>query len=110
MKSRFKWLRFALLVGIRGGVPTNKIDIKLGNVVVSQPNQGRGGVVQYDFSKSTPSGFERTGFLNTPPDILLNALSNYQAANTPSKGNPVSHDFDAKHTARLIPARRPKIR
>ena len=57
MKSRFKWLRFSLLVGIEGGVPTNKVDIRLDDVVVSQPNQGRGGVVQYDFGKNTPSGF-----------------------------------------------------
>jgi hypothetical protein len=36
-------------------------------------------VVQYDFEKATPSGFERTGFLNTPPTILLNAVAKFQA-------------------------------
>ena len=45
IKLRFRALRFGLLVGIGGGVPTNKTDIRLGDVVVSQPNQGRGGVV-----------------------------------------------------------------
>ena len=103
MKSRFRWLRFGLLVGIGGGVPTNKIDIRLGDVVVSQPNQGRGGVVQYDFGKSTPNGFKRTGFLNTPPDILLGALSEYQATNLSPDESLTSHAFNAKHTAGLVP-------
>jgi hypothetical protein len=35
--------------------------------------------VQYDFGKATPSGFARTGIVNTPPTILLNALSNLRA-------------------------------
>ena len=103
IKSRFRGLRFGLLVGIGGGVPTNKTDIRLGDVVVSQPNQGTGGVVQYDFGKSTPSGFERTGFLNAPPDILLGALSNYQATNLSPEESLTSHAFNAKHTAGLIP-------
>ena len=103
IKSRFKSLRFGLLVGIGGGVPTDKIDIRLSDVVVSEPNQGKGGVVQYDFGKSTLSGFERTGFLNTPPDILLSALSNYQATNLSSWRDSVFHVFDAKHTAGFIP-------
>jgi len=40
---------------------------------------GCGGVVQYDFGKSTPNGFVRTGFLNTPLTILLSALLKIQA-------------------------------
>jgi hypothetical protein len=36
-------------------------------------------VVQYDFGKATPSRFEQTGFLNTPPTILLNAVSKIRA-------------------------------
>ena len=47
--------------------------------MVSRPHQTHGGVVQYDFGKATPSGFARTGILNTPPTILLNALSNLRA-------------------------------
>jgi hypothetical protein len=55
------------------------MDIRLGDVVVSQPNKTFGGVVQYDSGKTTPSGFERTGSLNSPPRILLSALANVQA-------------------------------
>jgi nucleoside phosphorylase len=78
MKSAFTSIRFGLMVGIGGGVPSVE-DIRLGDVVVSRPHHVHGGVVQYDFGKATPSEFERTGFLNSPPEILLNAISNIQA-------------------------------
>jgi nucleoside phosphorylase len=78
MKSAFPSIRFSLMVGI-GGVVPNDEDIRLGDVVIGKPNKVHSGVVQYDFGKSTPSGFERTGFLNTPPTILLNALANLRA-------------------------------
>lgn len=55
------------------------MDIRLGDVVVSQPDKIFGGVVQYDSSKATPSGFERTGLLNSPPQILLAAVAQVQA-------------------------------
>ena len=79
MKLKFTSIRLGLMVGIGGGVPSSKADIRLGDVVVSQPDKQHGGVVQHDFGKTTPSGFERTGFLNTPPTILLSALSILQA-------------------------------
>ncbi|OJD29869.1 kinesin light chain [Diplodia corticola] len=79
MKSAFRSIRFGLMVGIGGGVPGAGADVRLGDVVVSQPGKGYGGVIQYDFGKSTPSGFERSGFLNTPPPILLAALAKLRA-------------------------------
>jgi nucleoside phosphorylase len=75
MKASFKGIRFELMVGIGGGVPSEEADIRLGDVVVSQPVKALGGVVQYDFGKATPSGFERTGSLNAPPSILLGAVA-----------------------------------
>jgi hypothetical protein len=36
-------------------------------------------VIQYDFGKSIPDGFEWIGSLNAPPEVLLNALSTLQA-------------------------------
>jgi len=80
MKSTFTSIRFSLMVGIGGGVPSPKADIRLGDVVVSSPNKLHGGVVRYDLGKAAPSGFERTGFLNTPPTILLNAVAKLQAS------------------------------
>lgn len=78
MRAKFPNLRFGLLVGIGGGVPSNE-DVRLGDIVVSKPSPGNGGVVQYDFGKSTPDGFTPTGFLNAPPQSLLQALVNLQA-------------------------------
>jgi nucleoside phosphorylase len=80
MLSTFKKLRFGLMVGIGGGVPSQDNDIRLGDVVVSKPTATFGGVIQYDFGKTVQSGrFVRTGSLNRPPDILLTALANLQA-------------------------------
>jgi Phosphorylase superfamily len=80
MLSSFKSIRFSLMVGIGGGIPSRKHDIRLGDVVVSSPVSTYGGVVQYDCGKSIASGkFERTGALNKPPEILLTAISSLEA-------------------------------
>ncbi|KAF5865336.1 hypothetical protein ETB97_004547 [Aspergillus alliaceus] len=79
MKTTFPAIRFGLMVGVGGGVPGKEGEIRLGDVVVSQPGNGHGGVVQYDFGKSTPGGFKRTGFLNAPPTILLAAVTKLQS-------------------------------
>jgi nucleoside phosphorylase len=79
MKSAFTSIRFGLMVGIGGGVPSEEVDMRLGDVVISRPLNVHGGVVQYDSGKATPSGFQRTGSLNTPPTILLNAVANLRA-------------------------------
>ncbi|KAH7140533.1 hypothetical protein B0J13DRAFT_527257 [Dactylonectria estremocensis] len=75
-------IRFGLLVGIGGGIarPDHGRDVRLGDVVVSQPDGTHGGVVQYDLGKAKPSHiWERKGSLNMPPTALLNALANLQA-------------------------------
>jgi nucleoside phosphorylase len=76
MLSSFESIRIGLMVGIGGGVPSEGCDIRLGDVVVSKPGKILGGVVQYDFGKSIETGkFTRTGSLNKPPQILLNAVA-----------------------------------
>lgn len=76
----FKSIRFGLMVGIGGGAPSPKRDIRLGDIVVSQPSGVTGGVIQYDRGKTGQEGhFERTGSLNTPPQVLLTALARLQA-------------------------------
>jgi nucleoside phosphorylase len=79
MRATFKHIRFGLMVGIGGGVPSPEADVRLGDVVVSQPYGTLAGVVQYDAGKSTPTGFERTGALNSPPQILLAAVARVKA-------------------------------
>lgn len=68
-------IKIGLMVGIGGGVWSRKSDIRLGDVVVSQPDGKHGGVVQWDLGKIEDGGvFRRTGMLNCPPRVLLNAL------------------------------------
>ncbi|KAF3765426.1 Pfs, NACHT and ankyrin domain protein [Cryphonectria parasitica EP155] len=61
MLSSFPNVRVGLMVGIGAGIPD--LDIRLGDVVVSQPSGTGGG-----------------GFLNAPPQALLTALGALQAA------------------------------
>lgn len=82
MVRTFKGLRFGLMVGIGGGIPNldKGNDIRLGDVVVSQPTDTTGGVVQYDKGKSLGGEkFQRKGSLNAPPLALLTALGALQA-------------------------------
>ncbi|USP81646.1 hypothetical protein yc1106_08920 [Curvularia clavata] len=67
-------IKIGLMVGIGGGAWSRKVDIRLGDVVVSQPDGMHGGVVQWDFGKMESGGFKRTGSLNKPPRPLLNAV------------------------------------
>lgn len=78
MLRSFPKLRFGLMVGIAGGAPTAKNDIRLGDVIVSIPDDRRrlGGVVNYAFGVSDQQlGFQRRGNLNAPPEVLLNAAN-----------------------------------
>lgn len=76
MLSTFPSLRFGLMVGIGGGVPSKNADIRLGDVVISIPTATSGGVVQYDYGKTLRDGrLERTGSLNKPPQYVLTAIS-----------------------------------
>jgi nucleoside phosphorylase len=91
MKSTFSSTRFGLMVGIGGGIPSGEADIRLGDVVVSKPHKVHGGVVQYDSGKTTSNGFKRTGSLNSPPTILLNAIAKVQARHMRGTGSLLEH-------------------
>ncbi|KAK3942551.1 hypothetical protein QBC46DRAFT_426439 [Diplogelasinospora grovesii] len=80
MLHSFRNIRIGLMVGIGGGAPSSKHDIRLGDIVVSAPRDGKGGVVQYDFGKTVQGqGFQPTGFLNQPPSVLRTAVSGLRA-------------------------------
>ncbi|KAL6797092.1 ankyrin repeat-containing domain protein [Trichoderma sp. SZMC 28012] len=80
MLHSFPNVRIGLMVGIGGGVPSQKHDIRLGDVVVSVPRDGNGGVFQYDFGKTIKNqSFCTTGFLSQPPTVLLTAINGLQA-------------------------------
>ncbi|OGM43807.1 Pfs domain protein [Aspergillus bombycis] len=76
LRTTFPFVRFSLMVGIGGGAPSSGRDIRLGDIVVGLPEEGCGGVIQYDLGKILSGGhFHRTGMLNRPPEILLTAVS-----------------------------------
>ncbi|KAM5521098.1 hypothetical protein FOXYSP1_14988 [Fusarium oxysporum f. sp. phaseoli] len=80
MLRSFPSIRFGLMVGIGGGAPSAKHDIRLGDVVVSARSNGKGGVFQYDYGKAIQEhAFVTTGSLNQPPQLLLTALSGLEA-------------------------------
>ena len=86
MMRTFTGLRFGLMVGIGGGIPnlTKNVDIHLGDVVISQPDETYGGVVQYDLRKNLGDGaFKRKGFLKPPLTLLLAALAILRADYNP---------------------------
>lgn len=76
----FPNIKIGLMVGIGGGAPTKANDIRLGDVVVSSPKDGHGGVFHYDFGKETQdSGFRQTGFLDQPSTVVRTAVSALEA-------------------------------
>jgi nucleoside phosphorylase len=93
LRATFRAIRFGLMVGIGGGVPSAEADVRLGDVVVSQPYQTFSGVVQYDIGKATQSGFERTGSLNSPPHVLLSAVAKVRATELRGRSQLSTHVF-----------------
>lgn len=76
----FPNVRFGLMVGTGGGAPTSHHDIRLGDVVVSTPGDGKGGVFQYDFGKTMQDqAFVETSFLDQPPKLLRAAVAGLKA-------------------------------
>ncbi|KAG9757778.1 purine and uridine phosphorylase, partial [Aureobasidium melanogenum] len=76
MLASFPNIRIGLMVGIGGGAPTAQNDIRLGDIVVSSPQNGTGGVYQYDYGKLIQGqGFQQTGFLNQPSTLVRTAVS-----------------------------------
>ncbi len=68
MVTSFPHIRAGLMVGIGGGIPQpeKEIDIRLGDVVVSEPSGQNGGVAHYDVGKATASGYRVEGIPRRP--------------------------------------------
>lgn len=104
MLNSFPNIRIGLMVGIGGGAPTAKHDIRLGDVVVSSPEKETGGVYQYDYGKTIQGRkFKQTGFLNKPPAVVLTAVSVLESTYE-SEG----HDIEGKIKAIL--EKKPKLK
>ncbi|RDA96188.1 hypothetical protein CP533_1689 [Ophiocordyceps camponoti-saundersi (nom. inval.)] len=90
-------IKIGLFVGIGGGIsrPAEGRDIRLGDIVVSQPAETSGGVIQYDLGKAKSNqNWECKGHLDKPPIVLLNALKNLQA----------KHELEASKVPELLTA------
>ncbi|KAJ5157090.1 uncharacterized protein N7482_008190 [Penicillium canariense] len=80
LRRSFHHVKFCLMVGIGGGVPSSRNDIRLGDVVVSKPIGASPGVIQYDMGKALENGvFEPCGFLQPPPRLVMTALSSLKS-------------------------------
>lgn len=91
----FPNVRIGLMVGIGGGAPSDKHDIRLGDVVVGISNNREGAVVQYDFGKAIQDqGYQETGFLNQAPTLLRTAVSGLMAEHE-SEGNQIQEAVDS---------------
>ncbi|XHG05755.1 hypothetical protein AWENTII_008968 [Aspergillus wentii] len=76
MRRSFPALEFCLMVGIGGGVYSERHDIRLGDVVISKPTHTNSGVLQYDMGKTLQYGdFQLNGSLCPPPRRLMTAIS-----------------------------------
>ncbi|KAK6523104.1 hypothetical protein TWF694_006002 [Orbilia ellipsospora] len=80
MLHSFPNVRIGLMVGIGGGAPSTKHDIRLGDIVVGASRDGKSSVFQYDFGKAIQGqAFRPTGFLNQSPPLLRAAVSGLMA-------------------------------
>ena len=76
MQYSFRAIRFGLMVGIGGGVPSEEHDIRLGDIVVGVAGKNSSGVIQYDFGRTIAEGrFVCNSILNASPIILLTAVN-----------------------------------
>ncbi|KAK6345908.1 hypothetical protein TWF730_010251 [Orbilia blumenaviensis] len=79
MLYSYRSVRFAVLVGIGGGVPSVNCDIRLGDVVVSKPRGTSPGIIRYDIGKAVSGGILPNGSSDKPPKELLTAMSRLSA-------------------------------
>ncbi|KAF3799940.1 hypothetical protein GCG54_00001048 [Colletotrichum gloeosporioides] len=69
----FTSVRVSFMVGIGGGVPSDAVDIRLGDIVVGES------VIQHDLGKMTSQGLQGTASATKPPLVLLKAVSKLRA-------------------------------
>ncbi|KAH7146212.1 nucleoside phosphorylase domain-containing protein [Dactylonectria macrodidyma] len=95
LQHSFLNVRVVLMVGIAGGAPSPKNDIRLGDIVVSSPRNGKPGVLQYDFGKAIQGQeFKQTGCLSLPPSVLRTAVSGLRAQYEVNCGHQLEEAID----------------
>ncbi|EGX53213.1 hypothetical protein AOL_s00006g591 [Orbilia oligospora ATCC 24927] len=81
MLRSFPNIRIGLMVGVGGGAPSLKHDIRLGDIVVSVASgDGKAAVLQYDFGKKLQDQeLQPTRHLDNPPTLLRTAITGLKA-------------------------------
>ncbi|KAL2865947.1 5'-methylthioadenosine/S-adenosylhomocysteine nucleosidase family protein [Aspergillus lucknowensis] len=91
LRFNFPEIKACLWVGIASGMPSRTTDIRLGDVVVSTPNESSPGVIQLDRGKTVADGgFARTAVLRGPSQTLLTAVDTLRALHTQHNGPIIS--------------------
>ncbi|CAG8191861.1 unnamed protein product [Penicillium salamii] len=81
LQASYTSVRFNLMVGITGGVPDTKEDIRLGDVVVGNSTAGWPDVVQYEVNgERTEDQFVRSRALDQLTQLLLTAKGKAETA------------------------------
>lgn len=104
LRHSFPSIEWGLLVGIGGGAPSSKHDIRLGDVVVGVPSGRYGGVIPYDYGRTIQNQtFQLLGHLNAPPRRLLSAVQHLDARY-------IRHGHDLVNVAYHTMAKSPQLR
>ena len=81
LHASFKSVRLTLMIGIAGGVPDTKEDVRLGDIVVGKSTAGRPGIVQYDVNgERAEDRCIRGRALGQPIPLLLTATGKAETA------------------------------
>ncbi|KAK7967866.1 purine and uridine phosphorylase [Apiospora aurea] len=92
MLRTFTNIRFGLMVGIGGGVPTFH-DVRLGDIVVSSIDYEKGAVFQYDFGRTVQDKeFHTTGYQDAPP-LFLQAATQDLKVKYRRRGHSIDKDI-----------------
>ncbi|KAI6084967.1 hypothetical protein F4821DRAFT_241966 [Hypoxylon rubiginosum] len=81
LHASYPSVRFNLMVGIAGGVPDTKDDVRLGDVVVSKSAAGWSGIVEYDVNgERAKDQIALRRVLDQPTLLLLTAMGKAETA------------------------------
>ncbi|KAL4796120.1 nucleoside phosphorylase domain-containing protein [Aspergillus venezuelensis] len=90
LQRTFHDIRYALLVGIGGGVPGISCDIRLGDVVVATPGHLSSGIAHYDQGKQLSGDFVHLNFPVFPHRALQGAVARVNATAMKSGGSEIA--------------------
>ncbi|KAF5662744.1 ankyrin repeat [Fusarium heterosporum] len=81
LQASYPSIRYHLMVGIAGGAPNTKEDVRLGDVVVSKSTAGRPGIIRFDVNGKR-TGHQSAGSKTSdqPTQLLLTAVGKAETA------------------------------